>query len=168
MTNSDIQGALTAFTRVRADAIALHAQLQALGAEGISSAHEQALQALAVLAKKGEALLASGARKTRSDQIEALTNQIAGLKAASVFGGNIDEINARIAALTAQRATLLLEEVGDFSDIVSPAKVKDLLALAVRVHDAAHQKQKAAQIVGIVQQVATTAADVAAGIAVFV
>lgn len=168
MTNSDIQGALEAFKKVGSDASALKDQLGGLGAKGLSSADSQSLQALAVLAKKGEGLLASGARKARSDEIDAITNQITGLNAGIAFGADIDASNAKIAALTARRATLLLEEVGDFSDVVSPAQVRNLLALAVRVHDAVQQKQNAAQIVGIVQQVAVAAADVAGGIAAFV
>jgi len=168
MTNSDIQGALEAFKKVGSDATALKSQLDGLGGQALSSADTQSLQALAVLAKKGEGLLASGARKARSDAIDAITNQITGLNAGIAFGADIDATNAQISALTARRATLLLEEVGDFSDIVSPEQVKNLLALAVQVHDAVQQKQKAAQLVGIVQQVATAAGDVAGGIAAFV
>jgi hypothetical protein len=167
MANSDIQGALVAFRKVGDDAAALRGQLQGLGGQGISSAQAQALESLAVLAREGESLLASGAKKARSEQIDALTNQIAGLNAGIAFGADIAATNAKIAALTAQRATLSLEEAGDFSEIISPAKVNELLALAARVHDAALQKQAAAEIIGIVDQVVKTATDVAGGIAAF-
>jgi len=165
MTNADIQGALASFQEVASDGSALKDKLAALGTAGISDDDEAALQALAALATQGESLLASGASKARDDEIQAITNQIQGLQAAIALGGDQDAINGQIAELTAKRAGLLQEKVGDFSDIIDAATVGRLVALAVQVHNAAEMKQKAAAIIGLVQQVVTTATDVAAAVA---
>src|SRR5581483_6112827 len=115
---------------------------------------EAALQALAALAARGQSLLASGASKARDEEIQAITNQIKGLQfAIATDGGDQDALNAQIANLTAKRGALLQEVVGDFSDIIDPKTVAGLVALAVKVHDAAEQKKQAAAIIGLVEQV---------------
>jgi hypothetical protein len=166
MANMDIQAALASFKRVVDDGKALKAHLAALGPAGISDTDEAALQALGALAVKGQSLLAAGARRARNDARQALTDEIQGLEASIAFGAEPSEINSRIANLTAQRAALLQEEVGDFSDIIDPETVQKLLALVAQVHHAAAQKKQAAAIVGLVGQVVQSAADVAAAVAV--
>ena len=167
MANSDIQGALALFKNVASNATALGAQLAGLGTGSISDTQSQALQALAALAAKGESQLARGASKVRDDAIQSITDQIHGLQDAIILGAPLEATNEKIADLTAKRAGLLLEAVGDFSDIVSPERVRSLVTLAVRVHDAAAAKKKAAQIIGLVEEVVTKAVEIAGAVAVF-
>ncbi|HYP97852.1 MAG TPA: hypothetical protein VER96_04205 [Polyangiaceae bacterium] len=167
MANSDIQGALSLFKTVGSNATSLKAQLAALGTGSISDAQSQALQALAALAARGESQLARGASKVRDDTIQSITDQIQGLQDAIIIGAPVEATNEKIADLTAKRAGLLLEAVGDFSDIVSPEKVHALIALAVQVHDDAAAKKKAAQIISLVEEIVTKAVEIAAAVAVF-
>jgi len=45
--------------------------------------------------------------------------------------------------------------------------VRSLVTLAVQVHDAAAAKKKAAQIIGLVEEVVTKAVEIAGAVAVF-
>lgn len=166
MANSDIQGALALFQSVASNANSLKTQLAALPAGSITDAQSVALQALAALAAKGESQLARGASKIRDDAIQSITDQIQGLQNAIILGAPLEATNEKIADLTAKRAALLLQAVGDFSDVVSPQKVRSLVALAVQVHDAAAAKKKAAQIVGLVEEIAIRAVEIAGAVAV--
>ncbi|HEY3253756.1 MAG TPA: hypothetical protein VGJ91_07405 [Polyangiaceae bacterium] len=167
MANANIQGALALFKSVASNATTLKTQLAGLGAGNISDAQSNALQALAALAAKGESQLASGASNVRDEAIQSISDQIQGLQNAIILGAPVQATHEKIADLAAKRAGLLLEAVGDFSDIVAPDKVRSLITLAVQVHDAAAQKKKAAQIVTLVEQVVIQAAEIAGAVALF-
>jgi hypothetical protein len=167
MANSNIQGALALFKTVASNATTLRSELVGLSTQNISTAESQALQKLAELATRGESQLASGVSRLRDDQIESIANQIEGLQNAIILGAPPDAINEKIADLTAKKAALLLEAVGDFSAVISPAKVRILIALAVQVHDAAAQRKRASQIIGFLEQVVISATEIAGAVAKF-
>lgn len=165
MTNTDLQNAAKLFKQLADDASSLDKQLATLGAQGLSAAHAQALQALVALATNGQARLASGAAARRSDEIAKTKTEIQALQNALILGGDVTTINEKIADKDAKLAVLLADEIGDFGDVVAPAQVSALIELTKKVSAAASQKQQAASIIAFVGQIVSEGVEIAAAIA---
>jgi hypothetical protein len=166
MPNFDNQAALAAFKAVLDSAKQLKAAISADAT--ISKEDDAKLRSLATNAATGQSLLVNGARKRRDERLVALATQIDSLNEVLFAGpdkATSDQVRAKIVSLTAERAQLLLANIGDFSDVVSPQQVDSLISLSIQVHEQATKKANIAAIIGKIEQAIGAATTVIAAVA---